>query len=224
MAAAIRRDAGPHGYERALRRAGYEQVAGADEAGRGACAGPLIAGAVILPARPHPSLARLADSKLLSARIREDLFDAITAQAVAWSVARISPGECDRLGMHEANLQALRRAVLRLQPPPDFVLTDGFPVSGLGTDTLAMWKGDRVAACVSAASIVAKVTRDREMVEAASTFPGYGFDVHKGYCTSAHQSALDRLGPCPIHRLSYDNVARAVREHPSGGRDRVEPS
>ncbi len=222
MASAIRRDAGMHGYERALRRSGFELVAGADEAGRGACAGPLVAGAVILPARPHPALAKLADSKLLTPRARDVLYDAIVTHAVAWAVAAVSPSECDRLGMHEANLQALRRAVLRLEPSADFVLTDGFPVPGLGCETLAMWKGDRVAACVSAASIVAKVTRDREMIASSATYPGYDFEVHKGYCTSQHQAALDRLGPCAIHRLSYDNVARTVGARPSGGGDMVE--
>ncbi|WP_028708277.1 ribonuclease HII [Propionicicella superfundia] len=224
MGHTIRRDAGLHGYERALRRAGFDLVAGADEAGRGACAGPLVAGAVILPARVHPSLTGLADSKLLTPRRRDALYDAITAHAVAWATASLSPAECDRLGMHEANLQALRRAVLRLRPAADFVLTDGFPVPGLGAETLAVWKGDRVAACVAAASIIAKVTRDRVMVEAHRLYPDYDFDVHKGYCTAQHQAALDRHGPCGIHRLSYDNVARTAGPRPVEGSARVEAS
>jgi ribonuclease HII len=207
----IRRDAGPYGYERALRRAGFELVAGADEAGRGACAGPLVAGAVILPPGPVVALEGLADSKALTAKARDRLYDAITTHAVAWAAASVSPAECDRLGMHEANLQALRRAVLRLRPSPDFVLTDGFSVPGLGAQTLSVWKGDRIAACISAASIIAKVTRDRVMVQSHVEYPAYRFDVHKGYCTSLHQGALDEWGPSAIHRFSYANVAAAVK-------------
>lgn len=224
MAFTIRRDSGIYGYERGLRRAGFGMVAGADEAGRGACAGPLVAGAVILPAQPRQALAGLADSKLLTPKTRDRLFDAITTHAVAWATACVSSDECDRLGMHEANLEALRRAVLRLEPRPDFCLTDGFAVPGLGIETLGVWKGDRVAACVSAASIVAKVTRDRIMVAAHDTWPRYAFDVHKGYCTAQHQAALDRFGPCSIHRLSYDNVARAAFLRSRSGGDRVDQS
>lgn len=211
MAFVIRRDAGIYGYERALRRAGFAAVAGVDEAGRGACAGPLVAGAVILPERPVKALSGLADSKLLTATTRERLYDAITSNALAWSTAFVPPAECDRLGMHEANLEALRRAVLRLQAAPDFVLSDGFPVPGLGASNLAVWKGDRVAACVAAASIVAKVTRDRVMTKASETWPDYAFEVHKGYCTPLHQERLDALGPCEIHRMCFHNVARTVR-------------
>lgn len=208
MAFVIRRDAGLYGYERALARAGFGAVAGADEAGRGACAGPLVAAAVVLPARPIDGL---NDSKKLTARARERLYDVVTRRALAWSVVRIEPAECDALGMHVANLEALRRAVARLEARPDFVLTDGFPVDGFGVPTLAMWKGDAVAASVSAASIVAKVTRDRIMAAYAADHPGYAFDVHKGYCTREHQAELDALGPCAIHRMKWDNVARTVR-------------
>ena len=148
MAFVIRRDAGLYGYERALARAGFTAVAGADEAGRGACAGPLVAAAVVLPPRP---LEGLNDSKKLTAKARERLYDLITAKALAWAAVRIEPAECDTLGMHVANLEALRRAVARLEARPDFVLTDGFPVDGFGVPTLAMWKGDAVAASVSAA-------------------------------------------------------------------------
>lgn len=208
MAFVIRRDAGLYGYERALARAGFGAVAGADEAGRGACAGPLVAAAVVLPARP---IAGLNDSKKLTAKTRERLFDAILAKSLAWAVVRVEPAECDTLGMHVANLEALRRAVARLDARPDFVLTDGFPVDGFGVPTLAMWKGDAVAASVSAASIIAKVTRDRIMAAYAADHPGYSFDVHKGYCTREHQAELDALGPCSIHRMKWDNVARTVR-------------
>ncbi|MDO5534178.1 MAG: ribonuclease HII [Propionibacteriaceae bacterium] len=208
MAFVIRRDAGLYGYERALARAGFTAVAGADEAGRGACAGPLVAAAVILPPRPIPGL---NDSKKLTARSRERLHDAITRAALAWAVVRVEPDECDALGMHVANLAALRRAVARLERRPDFVLTDGFAVDGLEAPALAMWKGDAVAASVSAASILAKVTRDRIMTAYAADHPRYAFDVHKGYCTREHQAELDAHGPCPIHRMKWDNVARTVR-------------
>lgn len=208
MGFVIRRDAGLYGYERALRRAGFSHVAGADEAGRGACAGPLVAAAVVLPERP---LDGLDDSKKLTARARERLYDVITAKALAWSVVRIEPQECDELGMHVANLEALRRAVALLERRPDFVLTDGFPVDGLGTPSLAMWKGDAVAASVAAASIIAKVTRDRIMTAYAEDHPTYSFAVHKGYCTPLHQSELDAQGPCPIHRMKWDNVRRTTR-------------
>lgn len=205
----IRLGRGAYGYERALVRAGLGPVAGADEAGRGACAGPLVAAAVILdPTRP---IAGLDDSKVLSEATRERLFEEISRRASAVAVAVVEADECDRLGMHQADLQGLRRAVGRLEVAPNFVLTDGFAVDGLGVPGLAMWKGDKVAACVSAASIIAKVTRDRIMVAHDASYPAYGFAVHKGYCTSVHQSALDRHGPSAIHRWCFDNVARTAR-------------
>ncbi|MDO5499598.1 MAG: ribonuclease HII [Propionibacteriaceae bacterium] len=208
----IRRDSGLYGYERALARAGLGPVAGADEAGRGACAGPLVAAAVVLADSPGRRIDGLKDSKLLTPAQRERAYAEIVAKATAWSVVALSPGECDRLGMHVANIQALRRALLRLDVTPRYVLTDGFGVDGLGVPGLAVWKGDRVAACVAAASIIAKVTRDRVMVELAERWPAYRFEVHKGYCTPVHQAALDEHGPCPEHRLRFDNVVRALRD------------
>lgn len=200
---------GAYGYERLLARAGLGPVAGADEAGRGACAGPLVAAAVILdPRRPVDGL---DDSKALSPATRERLHDEIRRRAIAVAVSIVEADECDRLGMHQADLHGLRRAVGRLDVAPNFVLTDGFPVDGLGVPGLGMWKGDKVAACVSAASIVAKVTRDRIMVAHDRTYPEYGFAIHKGYCTTVHQSALDRYGPSDIHRWCFDNVQRAAR-------------
>ncbi len=205
----IRVGRGAYGYERLLARAGLGPVAGADEAGRGACAGPLVAAAVILdPQRPIDGL---DDSKALGPTARERLHDEIRRSAVAVAVAVVEADECDRLGMHQADLQGLRRAVGRLEVAPNFVLTDGFPVDGLGVPGLGMWKGDKVAACVSAASIVAKVTRDRIMVAHDATYPEYGFSIHKGYCTAVHQSALDTHGPSDIHRWCFDNVVRAAR-------------
>lgn len=207
----VRRDSGLYGYERALDRAGLSPVAGADEAGRGACAGPLVAAAVVLVDSPSRRIAGLNDSKLLTAAQREQAYAQIVAKAAAWSVVALSSAECDRLGMHVANIQALRRALLRLDASPHYVLTDGFPVDGLGVPGLSIWKGDRVAACVAAASVIAKVTRDRMMTEYAQQWPMYSFDVHKGYCTSLHQVALEEHGPCEIHRYRYENVARSVR-------------
>ncbi|GAA3874433.1 ribonuclease HII [Tessaracoccus defluvii] len=205
----IRLGRGAYSYERALTRAGLGPVAGADEAGRGACAGPLVAAAVILdPKRP---IAGLDDSKVLTAKARDRLYDEILARAVAVAWARVEADECDRLGMHQADLHGLRRAVGRLDVQANYVITDGFPVDGLSSPGVAMWKGDKVAACVSAASIIAKVTRDRIMVEQDATYPEYGFAIHKGYCTSAHQAALDRHGPSAIHRWCFDNVARTAR-------------
>lgn len=209
MVGVVRSDSGLYGYERSLRRGGFDRVAGADEAGRGACAGPLVAAAVIL--RPSTRIEGLTDSKLLTARQRDRIYDQVVSRALAWTVVSVDPGECDTLGMHVANLAALRRAVLRLAETPDFVLTDGFAVDGLGVPNLAVWKGDQVAACVAAASVVAKVTRDRIMTSAHDTYPDYAFDIHKGYCTGLHQARLDEHGPSAIHRWCFDNVRRAAK-------------
>jgi ribonuclease HII len=206
----VRRDAGLYGYERALRRAGLTPVAGVDEAGRGACAGPLVAAAAILPEGKAGLVPELNDSKLLTAKARERCYDQVLRRALAWSVVLIEPGECDRLGMHVANVEALRRALARLEVRPSYVLTDGFPVDGLEVPGLAMWKGDRVAACISAASVIAKVTRDRIMMGEHERFPAYDFATHKGYCTSEHTDALNEHGPCEIHRMRFVNVRRAA--------------
>lgn len=202
---------GLYAFERALASAGLAPVAGADEAGRGACAGPLVAAAVVLSDRPDRYIAGLNDSKVLTPKARAVLYDHIIdkADAVAW--VRVEPNECDALGMHVADIQALRRAVLRLDSEPAFVLTDGFPVDGLGVPGIGMWKGDKVAACVAAASIVAKVTRDRIMAEYGDQYPDFDFAKHKGYCTAAHQRELEQHGPSDIHRLRFDNVAKAAR-------------
>jgi ribonuclease HII len=208
--ATIRRDAGLYGYERALRRAGLAPVAGVDEAGRGACAGPLVAAAAILPEGKSGQVPGLADSKLLTAKARERCYTQVLKRAVAWSVVVIEPAECDRLGMHVANVEALRRALARLEVRPAYVLTDGFGVDGLGVPGLAMWKGDRVAACISAASVIAKVTRDRLMMQQHELWPDYDFGTHKGYITAEHSEALAEHGPCPIHRMRFVNVRRAA--------------
>jgi ribonuclease HII len=206
---AVRRDGGLYAYERALARVGLSPVAGADEAGRGACAGPLVAAAVVLPPGQRGLVPGLADSKLLTPAAREEVYAEVTARASAYEVVAVSAAEIDRIGLHVANVAALRRALARLAVRPSYVLTDGFPVAGLGVPALAMWKGDQVAACVAAASVVAKVTRDRIMVELDQRFPEYEFAAHKGYVTSAHNAALRRHGPCAEHRQSYANVVRA---------------
>ncbi len=206
----VRRDAGLYGYERALRRHGIEPIAGVDEAGRGACAGPLVAGAAILPPGKAGIVPGLADSKLLTPKARERCYEQVLRRAVAWSVVVMSHEECDRLGMHVVNVEALRRAVAKLDVAPSYVLTDGFPVDGLGAPGLAVWKGDRVAACVAAASVIAKVTRDRLMDELDVEWPAYDFRTHKGYTTPDHTAALDEHGPSPIHRMRFVNVRRAA--------------
>ncbi len=210
----LRRDAGLYGFERALRRNGLDPIAGVDEAGRGACAGPLVAGAAILPEGQAGVIPGLADSKLLTEKARERCYTHIVKRAISWSVVIIEPDECDRLGMHVANIEALRRAVALLSVKPGYVLTDGFPVDGLGVPGLAVWKGDRVAACVAAASVLAKVTRDRIMVGLDASYPLYDFKTHKGYITEAHTAALNDHGPCGIHRLRYVNVRRAAGLEP----------
>ncbi len=199
--------------ERSLRRRGFETVAGADEAGRGACAGPLVAAACVLPPGRRGRVPGLADSKLLTPAARDRVYAEVLDRAVAWSVVAIPVPELDARGMHVTNIEALRRAVTTLEPAPDYVLTDGFPVSGLARPTLAVWKGDRVAACVAAASVLAKVTRDRMMLELHERWPQYDFAVHKGYITDEHSAALDRHGPCPEHRHRFVNVARARDAH-----------
>jgi len=208
----VRRDAGLYGYERALRRVGLDPVAGVDEAGRGACAGPLVAAAVILPEGRRGQVPGLADSKLLTAKARERCYAQVVSRALAWSVVVVDSEECDRLGMHVANVEALRRSLARLDLRPSYVLTDGFPVDGLGVPGLAMWKGDRVAACISAASVIAKVTRDRIMAGLHEQYPAYDFATHKGYVTELHNAALSEHGPCPVHRRRFVNVRRAMGE------------
>lgn len=183
------------------------QVAGVDEAGRGALVGNVVAAAVILPATFN--LPGLTDSKKLSARQREVLFDAITAQALAWCASAASPAEIDAMNIHHATLLAMQRAVEGLAISPQSVLVDGKFTPDLAMPARAIVGGDASEACIAAASIIAKVTRDRQMMELDARFPGYGFAAHKGYGTKAHLAALARLGATPEHRRSYAPV-RAV--------------
>jgi ribonuclease HII len=207
-----RRDLGLSAYERVLARAGLEPVAGIDEAGRGACAGPLVVAAVALNPRRRSRLTGIADSKALTVSAREAAYEEVVASALAWHVVVIPPGDIDRLGLHVCNVTGMRRALAGLACRPGYVLTDGFPVRGLAVPALAMWKGDEVAACVAAASIVAKVTRDQIMRGLHKDYPEYGFSRHKGYSTPSHMTALTDHGPCPEHRMSFANVIGVVRK------------
>src|ERR1700761_6623697 len=198
-----RLSAGLAAYENALARAGLAPVAGIDEAGRGACAGPLVVAAVVLDGGAIKRIRGLADSKLLTPAARETAYDSVVRHAIEWHVTVIPHTEIDTLGLHVCNVAGMRRAFAGLTSRPAYVLTDGFPVSGLGAPALAMWKGDRVAVSVAAASVVAKVTRDRMMRELDERYPVYGFGQHKGYVTSEHLRALAEHGPCPVHRRSF---------------------
>jgi ribonuclease HII len=190
-----------------LYAAGISPLAGVDEAGRGACAGPLVVASVILRDAHAPELAQVRDSKELTEKNREELFDVVTAAALSLSVVIISNEEIDARGVHAANLDGMRRAVQSLEITPAYVLTDGYAIEGLTLPNLAVWKGDQVVTCISAASIIAKVTRDRIMREMDLTYPEYGFISHKGYITKIHTEALQKYGVTPIHRRSFSNIA-----------------
>ena len=187
--------------ENALRRYGFVCVAGVDEVGRGCLAGPVMAGAVIL--NPDRRIDGLADSKALTAAQRERLHEEITGKAVAWAVVAVAPGEIDRINIHQASLQAMRRAVLALVPLPDAVLVDAFRIPSLPMAQRGVIGGDRRSSAIAAASIVAKVTRDRLMQELHRADPRYGFDRHKGYATADHLAAVARFGYSPQHRRSF---------------------
>ncbi|MDQ1659710.1 MAG: ribonuclease [Cryptosporangiaceae bacterium] len=208
--AVVRREHGLYTLERTLHRRGFDRVGGADEAGRGACAGPLVTAAVVLPAGKRGEVPGLADSKLLTPAARDRAYDEVLARAEAYSVVIVPAADIDARGLHRCNLEALRRALVQLAPGPDYVLTDGFGVDGTGVPALAVWKGDRVSACIAAASVLAKVVRDRIMTGLHEQYPEYDFAQHKGYCTAAHSEALRRHGPCAEHRMSYANVVAAM--------------
>jgi ribonuclease HII len=190
-----------------LYAAGISPLAGVDEAGRGACAGPLVVASVILRDAHASELAQVRDSKELTEKNREELFDVVTEAALSLSVVIISNEEIDARGVHAANLDGMRRAVQGLEITPAYVLTDGYAIEGLALPNLAVWKGDQVVTCISAASIIAKVTRDRIMREMDLTYPEYGFISHKGYITKIHTEALQKYGVTPIHRRSFSNIA-----------------
>jgi ribonuclease HII len=192
--------------------AGISPLAGVDEAGRGACAGPLVIASVILHDPFAEDLAAVRDSKDVSEKERENLFELLIEKAAAISTIIVPPAEVDERGVHAANLDGMRRAVQGLSITPAYVLTDGYAIDGLGIANLAVWKGDQVAHCISAASIIAKVTRDRIMRELDAQYPDYGFAKHKGYITAAHTKALNQHGPCIEHRQSFANIAALINK------------
>lgn len=193
--------------ESQLLQSGIKNIAGVDEAGRGPCAGPLIIAAVILNDPLAKSLGGVKDSKQLSADQRDELFELIKANSLAHSIIEISVEEIDSLGLHKCNIEGMRRAVQALDTKADYVLTDGYSIPGLSTPNLAVWKGDQVAITISAASILAKVYRDRIMIELDKKYPMYGLANHKGYITASHTAAIKEFGVLPIHRKSFANIA-----------------
>ena len=205
-------------YERLLRDQGFTRVAGADEAGRGALAGPLVAAAVILPV--DFDLEGIRDSKVLTEPQREAAYERIVAGA-SWIACKAEPAAIDARGLHRSNIALLRRAAKALQP--DYVLTDGFPVPRIPCPSIGIKKGDAVSASVAAASIVAKVTRDRIMRRLHRRHPEFGWDHNKGYGTPDHLDALDRHGPTPLHRLSFAPVGQPVLPGFTGSRDGEAP-
>ncbi|HTK29091.1 MAG TPA: ribonuclease HII [Vicinamibacterales bacterium] len=187
--------------ENALRRLGFVHVAGCDEVGRGCLAGPVVAAAVVLdPGRHVPGV---CDSKAVQPAERERLYDRIVGQAIAWAVAGADPAEIDRINIHQASLRAMQRAVLALAPLPDIVLVDAFRIPDLPMAQRGVVHGDRRCSAIAAASIVAKVTRDRQMLVLHAADPRYGFDRHKGYATAEHLDAVARFGYSAAHRRSF---------------------
>ena len=187
--------------ENAIRRRGFSRVAGVDEVGRGCLAGPVVAAAVVLD--PFQHIPGLRDSKLLTPAARESLYMQIIGCASAWNVSQIKPREIDRINIREATFAAMRKSILALQPPPDFVLIDGSDIPSLSIAQRGLVKGDRRCAAIAAASIVAKVTRDRYMCLLHKQDSRYGFDRNKGYGTPTHVEAIRRFGYSSAHRRSF---------------------
>ncbi len=198
--------------ESKLIQSGFTKIAGVDEAGRGACAGPLVVAAVMLKDISDVKLAQVRDSKELKPGMREELFEVIVDLAQDYSIIEISAAEIDVIGLHKANLEGMRRAINALEVEPEYVLTDGYEISGLGSESLAIWKGDQVAISISAASILAKVYRDRIMINLDRQYPGYHLADHKGYVTRTHERSLIELGVTAIHRKSYANIQALINK------------
>ena len=196
--------------EETLIKSGVVKIAGVDEAGRGPCAGPLVVASVVLKDPLSSNLSDIKDSKELTAKVREKLYDVIISNALAYAIIEIGVDEIDLLGLHKCNIEGMRRAVNALQIAPEYVLTDGYAIPGLTTPNLAVWKGDQVAVSISAASILAKVYRDRIMIELDSEYPQYGLASHKGYITASHTAAIKQYGVLPIHRKSFANIAEII--------------
>ena len=187
--------------ENTIRRLGFNLVAGVDEVGRGCLAGPVLAAAVVLD--PECYIPRICDSKTVTALERARLYEIITRRSIAWGVAAADPREIDTINIHQASLRAMQRAILKLVPLPDFVLVDAFRVPDLLMAQRAIVHGDSRCTAIAAASIVAKVTRDRMMIELHAQDPRYGFDRHKGYATADHLDAVARFGYSDAHRRSF---------------------
>jgi ribonuclease HII len=187
--------------ENALRRVGFCRIAGVDEVGRGSLAGPVVAAAVVLD--PDRHVPHVRDSKLVSAGERERLFETILREAAGWAVASLGPAEIDQINIHQASLRAMSRAVLSLMPLPDMVLVDAFRIPNLPIPQCGVLHGDRRCSAIAAASIVAKVIRDRRMRELHNQDPRYGFDRHKGYATAIHLEAVARFGYSDVHRRTF---------------------
>lgn len=192
--------------EQKLKQKGYQWIAGVDEAGRGPLAGPVVAAAVILPADYRNR--RIKDSKLLTDIAREQLFIEIKNVAVSYAIGIVGWKEIDEMNILEASKLAMRQAVLKLDPAPDFILSDAVPLNVMGIPQKAVIHGDRKVFCIAAASILAKVSRDRLMLKYHKKYPQYGFAEHMGYGTEIHLSAIKKHGPCPIHRLSFSPFSK----------------
>jgi ribonuclease HII len=195
-------------FERALCLKGHHLVAGVDEVGMGCLAGPVIAAAVILPLNVR--IDHVRDSKTLSALQRTRLAAKIQNTAVAWTIGEASPEDIRTLNLHWAAVEAMKRALAALRPPPDAVLVDAYRIPGLPWHHEAIIRGDQKVRSIAAASIIAKVHRDRLMVKFDQQYQGYGFAVHKGYATKEHQRTLRKLGPCAIHRPSFEPVRQQL--------------
>ncbi|GDX22051.1 ribonuclease HII [Actinomycetes bacterium] len=189
---------------------GFKYIAGVDEAGRGACAGPLVIAAVILDSPLSEKFAEVRDSKELTEKQRERLYTLIIDNSISYAIISATVSEIDSGGVHRVNIEGMRRAVLGLKFRPEYVLTDGYKIEGLAIPALAVWKGDQVAVSISAASILAKVTRDQIMRELDSEYPNYGMSSHKGYITKKHSAALAKFGVTEIHRKSFANIADLI--------------
>ena len=194
--------------EAALRAAGFLQIAGVDEAGRGAYAGPLVVAAVIL--NPDKPLDRVGDSKKFSESERAEIAEQIKERAFAFALLTIESQEIDQVGLHLSNIAGMRRAITALSINPDYIITDGYSIPGLDIPAISMWRGDQVSESVGAASILAKNHRDQIMIAWDKKYPEYGFAAHKGYGTASHQRALHHYGVLPIHRRSFAPIAKLI--------------
>ena len=197
-------------YEDRAREKGYKLIAGSDEAGRGSLVGPVVVAAVILPEDLY--LERLDDSKKLSAKIRETLYEKIISAAISYSCVEVPVEEIDTLNVYQATLEGMKRAVAALDVQPDFVFTDAMKVDFGKIRTHSIVHGDALSASIAAASIIAKVTRDRLADEWAVQYPSYGFEHNRGYGTLEHLDAIEKFGPCPLHRHSFNPVKNLLKK------------